>query len=135
MSHAPQQALQLLHQQQQVQQTQVQQPSMISQAHPQNAAALYQQYYQPPFTNMAQFVNATQQQMNVSMMGTQLMQPQQQLTGTGPNATSAGTPGMATSSGGSGPTYKTNNNPVHSGDTGNTGVNNVAPKKGKSFMR
>ncbi|CAF4917233.1 unnamed protein product, partial [Rotaria magnacalcarata] len=99
--------------------------------HPQNAAALYQQYYQQPFANMAQFVNPTAQQMNVSMMGAQMMpqQAQQQLAGNGPNANTPGAGGMTTPSGGSGPTYKTNNNAVHSGDVGNTGVNNVAPKK------
>ncbi|CAF2363792.1 unnamed protein product [Rotaria sp. Silwood2] len=133
ISHAHPQALHLLQQQQQqqVQQTQVQQSSMIPPTHPQNAAALYQQYYQPSYTNMAQFVTPTPQQMNVNMMGTQMMPPQtqQQLTGNGPNTNTTGTGGMTTPSGSSGPTYKTNNNSVHSGDTGSTGVNNVAPKK------
>ncbi|CAF0809537.1 unnamed protein product [Rotaria sp. Silwood1] len=128
--HAHPQALHLL-QQQQVQQTQVQQSSMIPPTHPQSAAALYQQYYQPSFTNMAPFVTSTPQQMNVSMMGTQMMPPQtqQQLSGNGPNTSNAGTGGMTTPSGSSGSTYKTSTNPGHSGDTGTTGVNNVAPKK------
>lgn len=129
MQHAHPQALHLLQQQQQ---QQSQQQSMIPPTHPQNAAALYQQYYQTSYANMPQFVNATPQQMNVNMMGTQMMQPQpQQLTGSGPNTSNVGTGGMTTPNSGSGPTYKTNNNPTHSGDTGNSGINNVQSKKGK----
>lgn len=133
IQHSHPQAIQLLQQQQQqqqVQQTQVPQSSMIPQTHPQNPAALYQQYYPQSFPNMAQFVNPATQQMNVSMMGTQMMQPQtpQQMSGNGSNPTGPG--GIATPSGGSGATYKTNAGGVHGGDAANTGVNNVAPKKG-----
>jgi len=132
IQHAHPQALQLL--QQQAQQSQAQQQSMIPPTHPQNPAALYQPYYQPQFANMPQFVNATPQQMSVGMMGTSMMpqQAQQQLTGTGPNANNPNTGGMTTPNGGSVPTYKPNNNQTHSGDAGNSSVNNVAPKKGKS---
>ena len=42
---------------------------IIPATHPQNAAALYQQYYQAPFANMPQFINATPQQMTVGVMG------------------------------------------------------------------
>ena len=106
---------------------------MIPPTHPQNAAAIYQQYYQAPFTNMSQFVNPTPQQVNVSMMNASMI-PQQQLTGNGlntSNTNNTGAGGMTTPNGGAGPTYKTNTNQAHSGDTGNTGVNNIAPKKGK----
>jgi hypothetical protein len=132
IQHAHPQALHLL--QQQAQQTQAQQQSMISQTHPQNPAALYQPYYQAQFANMPQFVNASQQPMSIGMMGTPMMsqQTQQQLTGNGPNTNNPGTGGMTTPNSGSGPTYKQNNNQAHSGDTGNSSVNNVAPKKGKS---
>ncbi|CAF1556468.1 unnamed protein product, partial [Adineta steineri] len=44
-------------------------------------------------------------------------------------ANNVGTGGMTTPNSGSGPTYKTNNNPAHSGDTGNSGINNIPPKK------
>jgi len=129
--HSHPQTLHLL--QQQAQQTQAQQQSMIPQTHPQNTATLYQSYYQPQFANMPQFVNATPQQMSVGMMGAPMMPPQaqQQLTGSGPNTNNPSTGGMTTPNGGSGPTYKPNNNQAHSGDTGNSSVNNVAPKKGK----
>ena len=129
MSHPHAPTIQLL---QQAQQSQAQQQSMISQTHAQNTPTLYQSFYQPQFANMPQFVNPTQQQMSVGMMGTQMMPPQtqqqQQLTGNGPNPN---TGGMTTPNGGSVPTYKSNNNQAHSGDTGNSSVNNTAPKKGK----
>jgi hypothetical protein len=87
---------------------------------------------------MPQFVNATQQQMSVNMMGTPMMQPQaQQLTGNGPNTNNTnnvGAGGMTTPNGGSVPTYKTNNNSAHSGDTGNSGLNNVTSKKGRQSI-
>ncbi|CAF4864114.1 unnamed protein product, partial [Rotaria sp. Silwood2] len=38
-------------------------PPIIPVTHTQNAAALYQQYYQTAFANMPQFINATPQQM------------------------------------------------------------------------
>jgi len=131
IQHAHPQALHLL--QQQAQQTQAQQQSMIPPTHQQNTAAIFQPYYQPQFANMPQFVNATPQQMSVGMMGASMMpqQAQQQLTGNGPNANNPSTGGMTTPNGGSVPTYKPNNNQAHSGDTGNSSVNNVAPKKGK----
>jgi hypothetical protein len=105
---------------------------MMPQAHAQNAAALYQQYYQAPFANMPQFVNATPQQMSMMSASMIPQQTQQQLTGNGLNTNNTNnTGGMTTPNGGAGQTYKTNNNQTHSGDTGNTGVNNVASKKGK----
>jgi hypothetical protein len=135
--HAHPQALHLLQQQQQ-QQQQAQSlptPPMISATHAQNAAALYQQYYQTPFANMPQFINATPQQMTVGVMGAPII-PSQPLIGTGPNTNNSnngGSSGMTTpnSSVSGGPTYKTNNNnnQTHSGDNGNAGVNNVPPKK------
>ena len=79
---------------------------------------------------MSQFIHTAGQPMNVGIMGATMM-PQQQLPGNGPNATNAGGTGLANTNAGAGPTYKTNTNQSHSGDTGNTGVNNIAPKKGK----
>ena len=119
-------------QQQQVQQNQAQQSPMI----PQNTApALYPPYYQAQFGNVPQFVNATPQQMGVGMMGAPMITPQtqQQLSGNGSNTSNPNTGGMTTPNGGAGPTYKPNTNQGHSGDAGNSGVNNVAPKKGKVF--
>ncbi len=137
ISHGHPPTLHLLQQQQQqAQQTQAQQPSMIPPTHQQNTPTLYQSYYQPQFGNMPQFVNATPQQMSMGMMGTPMMPPQtqQQLTGNGPNTNMTNNPntgGMPTPNAGAGQAYKPNNNPAHSGDTGNNSVNNVAPKKGK----
>jgi hypothetical protein len=129
--HPHPQAVHLLQQQQtQSQPT----PPIIPVTHAQNAAALYQQYYQTPFGNIPQFINATPQQMTVGVMGAPII-PSQPLTGTGPNTNNSnngGSSGMTTpnSSVSAGPTYKTNNNnQAHSGDNSNTGVNNVAPKK------
>lgn len=73
--------------------------------------------------------------MGVGMMGAPMItqQTQQQLSGSGSNTSNPNTGGMTTPNGGAGPTYKPNTNPAHSGDAGNSGVNNVAPKKGNVF--
>lgn len=60
-------------------------------------------------------------------------QTQQQLQDNGSNTSNPNTDGMTTPNSGAGPTYKPNTNSVHSGDAGNTGVNDVAPKKGNVF--
>jgi hypothetical protein len=108
---------------------------MIPATHAQNAAALYQQYYQTSFANLPQFINTTPQQMTVGVMGAPII-PSQPLIGTGSNTNNSNngsSSGMTTpnSSVSGGPTYKTNNNnnQAHSGDNSNTGVNNVPPKK------
>lgn len=130
--HAHPQALHLLQQQQQQQAQPQPTPPIIPVTHAQNAAALYQQYYQSQFANMPQFINATPQQMTVGVMGAQMI-PSQPLIGAGPNTSSSnngGSSGMTTpnSSVSGGPTYKVNNQ-AHSGDNGNTGANNVPSKK------
>jgi hypothetical protein len=131
--HAHPQALHLLQQQQQQAQSQQAQP-IIPATHAQNAAALYQHYYQTPFANMQQFINAGPQQMTVGVMGAPII-PTQPLIGAGPNtgnSNNGSSSGMTTpnSSVSAGPTYKiNNNNQGHSGENANAGVNNTQPKK------
>ena len=72
--------------------------------------------------------------MNVGMMGASMM-PQQPMPGNGHNVANAGAAGLANSNAGAGPTNKTNTNQSHSGDAGNAGVNNIAPKKGEWIDR
>ncbi|CAF1038237.1 unnamed protein product [Rotaria sp. Silwood1] len=136
--HPHPQALHFLQQQQQQQAQSQQTPPIIPVSHTQNAAALYQHYYQTAFANMPQFINATPQQMTVGVMSAPMMSSQP-LIATGPNtnnSSNGSSSGMTTpnSSVSAGPTYKINNNnintnQVHSGDNVTSGVNNVASKK------
>lgn len=126
MSHP--QSLQMLQQSQQPQQ-QMQPLQMIPQTHNQGPGTMYPQFNQANFSNIQTFVNNPPQSINVGMVGAPMMS-QAQLTGNPSNSTNTSAGGMQTGNPNSGPAYKTNANQSHSGDGGNSVMNNVAPKKG-----
>jgi hypothetical protein len=133
--HSQAAALQLLQQQQG--QSPQPTPTMLPPHHAQNAAAYFQQYYQTPYPNMPQFMNATPQQM--SMMAASMM-PTPTLIGNAPSANNTSTgssSGMATpnSSVSAGPIYKISNSQASTGDNASTNANNAGSKKGKRGER